>query len=275
MLRHVHFPLVRDAVVQQAVEAAHGHDDAFEHGVVRCPVAVLGVLQRPIHIEGEHGVHQVEVRNDVAQEQLITAGREQVGEVRLADAVQVAVRFGAVGGFWFFVLGAVGEAVWVGVEIYCLYKTVTVERFEMWGASCTAKHAVCVILAQIFIFFVSLNFLRVELGDVSMFKFWIFTQVIIVCAPGLFWRERGERRGACWQLVITLVLVCVLSFNPLGNMWSLISPYFALENNPWYYVMGLGVACFAVYDVYVYAKLPKKSDELLESGRSKLFGKLH
>ena len=183
--------------------------------------------------------------------------------------------YDAVGGFWFFVLGAVGEAVWVGVEIYCLYKTVTVERFEMWGASCTAKHAVCVILAQIFIFFVSLNFLRVELGDVSMFKFWIFTQVIIVCAPGLFWRERGERRGACWQLVITLVLVCVLSFNPLGNMWSLISPYFALENNPWYYVMGLGVACFAVYDVYVYAKLPKKSNELLESGRSKLFGKLH
>ena len=90
--------------------------------------------------------------------------------------------YDAVGGFWFFMLGAVGEAVWVGVEIYCLYKTVTVERWEMWGKDATVGHAVFVICAQILIFFVALNFLRVELGDASMFKFWIFTQVIIVCA---------------------------------------------------------------------------------------------
>ena len=170
--------------------------------------------------------------------------------------------YDAVGGFWFFMLGAVGEAVWVGVEIYCLYKTVTVERFEMWGKDCTVKHAIFVICAQILIFFVSLNFLRVELGDVSMFKFWIFTQVIIVCAPGLFWKERGTRIGSCWQLVATLVLVCVMSFNPFGNMWSLISPYFLPENNPWFYIMGLGVLAFAIYDVYVYSKLPKKPEKL-------------
>ena len=126
------------------------------------------------------------------------------------------------------------------------------------------------LAAQILIFFVSLNFLRVELGDVSMFKFWIFTQVIIVCAPGLFWRERGTRVGSCWQLVVTLVLVCVMSFNPWGNMWSLISPYFAIENNPWYYVMGAGVLLFAVYDVLVYAKLPKKP-ATLPNGKRPLF----
>ena len=90
-----------------------------------------------------------------------------------------------------------------------------------------------------------------------MFKFWIFTQVIIVRAPGLFWRERGTRVGSCWQLVVTLVLVCVMSFSPWGNTWSLISPYFAIDNNPRYYVMGAGVLLFAVYDVLVYAKLPK------------------
>jgi hypothetical protein len=172
----------------------------------------------------------------------------------------------ATGGFWFFMLGAVGEAVWVGVETYCLYKTVTVERFEMWGPDCTAGHAVFTICAQIMIFFVSLNFLRVELGDVSMFKFWIFTQVIIVCAPGMFWRKRGSRLGSCWQLVVVLVLVAILSFNPLGNMWSLISPYFLPQNNPWYYVMGAGVLAFAVYDVVVYARLPKKP-EVLENGK--------
>lgn len=172
----------------------------------------------------------------------------------------------AVGGFWFFMLGAVGEVVWVGFEIFCLYHAVTTERVALFGPDGTLRHAVLVVLAEIAIFFVSLNFLRVELGDVSMFKFWIFTQVIIVCAPGLFWRERGTRIGSCWQLVVVLVLVAVMSFNPLGNMWSLISPYFALENNPWYYVMGAVVFCFAIYDVVVYAKLPKKP-EVLESGK--------
>lgn len=140
----------------------------------------------------------------------------------------------------------------------------------MWGKDATVGHAVFVICAQILIFFVALNFLRVELGDVSMFKFWIFTQVIIVCAPGLFWRERNTRLGSCWQLVVTLVLVCVMSFNPLGNMWSLISPYFAFENNPWYYVMGAGVLAFAVYDVVVYARLPKKPARL-ENGKKPVF----
>ena len=176
----------------------------------------------------------------------------------------------AVGGFWFFMLGCVGEAVWVGIEIYCLYKTVTVERFEMWGPGTTASHAVFVIAAQIFIFFLTLNFLRVELEDVSMFKFWIFTQVIIVCAPGLFWRERGTRLGSCWQLTVVLVLVAVLSFNPLGNMWSLISPYFLPQNNPWFYAMGAGVMCFAIYNVVTYARLPKKP-ERLENGKKPVF----
>ncbi len=175
----------------------------------------------------------------------------------------------ATGGFWFFMLGAVGETVWVGVEVYCLYKTVTVERRDMWGEGRTVGRAVFDVCAQVLIFFVSLNFLRVELADVSMFKFWIFTQVIIVCAPGMFWRRRGTRLGSCWQLVVVLVLVCLLSFNPLGNMWSLISPYFLPENNPWFYVMGLGVLVFAVYDVYVYATLPKKP-AVLANGRRPL-----
>ena len=176
----------------------------------------------------------------------------------------------AVGGFWFFMLGAIGEVVWVGFEVFCLYHAVTTERSAIFGPEAPLRHAVLVALAQIAIFFVSLNFLRVELGDVSMFKFWIFTQVIIVCAPGLFWRERGTRLGTCWQLVIVLVLVCVMSFNPLGNMWSLISPYFAPENNPWFYVMGAVVACFAAYDVYVYARLPKKP-AVLPNGKKPIF----
>ncbi|MDO4545648.1 MAG: ABC transporter permease [Bacillota bacterium] len=170
--------------------------------------------------------------------------------------------YDAVGGFWFFLLGCVGEIVWVGFECYCLWRAVTVEREAIWGKGATLKNAILYCLMQIAVFFVSLNLLRVELGDVSMFKFWIFTQVIIVCAPGMFWKERGTRIGTCWQLTVVLVLVAIMSFMPNHNMWALISPYFLIENNPWFYVVGLVVFCFAIYDVYVYAKLPKKPERL-------------
>lgn len=172
--------------------------------------------------------------------------------------------------FWFFMLGCIGEIVWVGFEIFCLWQAVTTERVAIWGTEASIGKAVLWCLAQIAIFFVSLNFLRVELGDVSMFKFWIFTQVLIVCVPGMFWSTRKTRVGTCWQLVIVLVLVAVMSFNP-GNMWALISPnYFGLEANPWYYAMGAVVCCFAVYDVWIYAKLPKKP-ERLENGKKPIW----
>ncbi len=173
-------------------------------------------------------------------------------------------------GFWFFLLGVVGEIVWVGFEIFCLYKAITTERVAIWGKDATLRHAILFCLAEIVIFFVSLNFLRVELGDVSMFKFWIFTQVLIVCVPGMFWNERQTRIGTCWQLVIVLVLVAIMSFNP-WNMWALICPdYFGIAANPWYYVMGIVVFCFAIFDVYAYAKLPKKP-AVLDDGKKPIW----
>lgn len=96
--------------------------------------------------------------------------------------------------------------------------------------------------------------------------FWIFTQVIICCAPGLFWEQRGKRIGACWQLNIVLVLVAIMSFNP-WNMWALIAPqFFSVANNPWYYVVGAVTLFFALRGCWVYAKLPKKP-ELLDDGK--------
>ena len=160
--------------------------------------------------------------------------------------------------FWFFLLGVIGEIVWVGFEFYCLWRAVTYERKEIWGDKVTLKKAIFDCCLQVLIFFVSLNLLRVELHDTSMFKFWIFTQVIICSVPGLFWEKRGTRIGASWQLNIVLVLVAIMSFNP-WNMWALISPqFFSLSNNPWYYFVGLVTLMFALRGCYIYAKLPQK-----------------
>jgi hypothetical protein len=129
-------------------------------------------------------------------------------------------------------------------------------RTPPWDMRCS-----CAAL-QVLIFFVSLNLLRVELHDETMFKFWIFTQVIICCAPGLFWEQRKTRIGACWQLNIVLVLVAIMSFNP-NNMWALIAPqYFSVANNPWYYVVGIVTLCFALRGCWIYAKLPAKPEKL-------------
>jgi hypothetical protein len=164
--------------------------------------------------------------------------------------------------FWFFLLGVIGEIVWVCFELYCLMRAVTYERVEIWGKDATLKQAVLTCVMQVVIFFAVLNLLRVELHDESMFKFWIFTQVIICCAPGLFWEQRKTRIGACWQLNIVLVLVAVMSFNP-ANMWALIAPqFFSVANNPWYYVMGAVTLFFALRGCWVYAKLPAKPDRL-------------
>lgn len=168
--------------------------------------------------------------------------------------------------FWFFLLGVIGEMVWVGFELYCLWRSVTYEREEIWGKDATLAHAIVVCLLQVLVFFVALNLLRVELHDETMFKFWIFTQVIICCAPGLFWEQRSKRIGACWQLNIVLVLVAIMSFNP-WNMWALIAPqFFSVANNPWYYVVGAVTLFFALRGCWVYAKLPKKP-ELLDDGK--------
>ena len=172
--------------------------------------------------------------------------------------------------FWFFLLGAIGEIVWVGFEIYCLWRAVTYERAEIWDKNTTLGQAIKKCISEVIIFFVSLNLLRVELHDVSMFKFWIFTQVIICIVPGLFWEQRKTRIGASWQLNIVLVLVALMSFNP-WNMWALISPqFFSVTANPWYYVVGLVTLFFAIRGCIVYKDLPPKPKKL-PNGKKPIF----
>lgn len=107
------------------------------------------------------------------------------------------------GGFWAVLLVACGD----------LWK-----RRDLGQGHYFAKGYYFDACLQVLIFFVSVNLLRVELHDESIFKFWLFTQVIICVVPGLFWEKRGTRIGASWQLNIVFVLVAVLSFN-LWNMW--------------------------------------------------------
>ena len=97
--------------------------------------------------------------------------------------------------FPFFLLLAIGEAVWVCMEIFCLQRALTYEKNINWKPGTSFKSRIIDVIIQVVCFYVGLNFLRFELLDSTMWKFWIFTQVLITIVPGLELEKRGYRKG--------------------------------------------------------------------------------
>lgn len=161
--------------------------------------------------------------------------------------------------FLLFILLAVGEAVWVAMEVFCLQRAATYEAEINWKPGTPMKDRVRDIIIQIVCFYVGLNFLRFELHDSTMWKFWIFTQVLITIVPGLVMEKRGTRRGNNLMLQIVLVCVAIISFNPWCNMWVAIAPdFFSLSENPWYYIMGAICLFLSIRGFVIYKKLPQE-----------------
>lgn len=161
--------------------------------------------------------------------------------------------------FLFFLLLSIGEAVWVMMEVFCLQRAVTYEAEINWKPGTLMKERVRDIVIQIVCFYAGLNFLRFELHDSTMWKFWIFTQVLVTIVPGLVMEKRGTRKGNNLILHIVLICVAVISFNPWCNMWLAVSPdFFSLSANPWYYIMGMICLFFSVRGLVIYNRLPEK-----------------
>jgi len=124
--------------------------------------------------------------------------------------------------FPIFLLLSIGEAIWVGMEIFCLQRAVTYEKDINFKPGVPMREMLRDVVIQVVCFFVGLNLLRVELHDSTMWKFWIFTQVLITIVPGLVLEKRGYRKGNSLWLHIVLICVALVSFNelvPLQNMW--------------------------------------------------------
>jgi len=162
--------------------------------------------------------------------------------------------------FPIFLLLSIGEAIWVVMEIYCLQRACTYEKDINFKPGTPMKQMLRDIAIQLVCFFVGLNLLRIELHDSTMWKFWIFTQVLITIVPGLVLEKRGYRKGNNLWLHIVLISVALISFNPWCNMWMCIAPdYFSLNANPWYYIMGIVCLYFAIRGLFVYRQLPEKA----------------
>ena len=158
-----------------------------------------------------------------------------------------------------FALLSIGEGTWVLMEIFCLQRSIKYESKLYWKKDTPLSKKIKDILIQIICFFAGLNLLRFELNDVVMWKFWIFTQVLITIVPGLELEKRGYRKGN--NMILHLIFICVafVSFNPWCNMWKEISPnFFSIEYNPWYYIIGFVCFIMSIRGLLIYLRLPEK-----------------
>lgn len=177
----------------------------------------------------------------------------------------------ASGGFWFFTLASIALLIWNLFEVYNLYKCIYVERQEIWGhlydGAVTVKEAWIRVITQIIMFVGVVNLFRVFMEDPLMFKWFIFTNVLIAIAPGFYWEKRKTQIGASYKLAIVILLGTINSFTP-ANMWVLTSNYFSFEQNPWFYLLGIVSICFAVRNILVLKRMPIKPKKLADGTKT-------
>ena len=168
--------------------------------------------------------------------------------------------------YFLFALLSIGETIWVLMEIFCIQRSIKYESNLYWEKNASLTKKLTDILIQIICFFVGLNLLRFELNDSSMWKFWIFTQVLITIIPGLELEKRGYREGNSLLLHLTFICVAVVSFNPWCNMWKEISPeFFSIKNNPWYYIVGAVCYFMSIRGTIIYLRLPDDKIEKIKN----------
>ena len=97
--------------------------------------------------------------------------------------------------FPLFLILSVGEAIWVCMELYSLQRALTYEKDIIWKPGTSFKSHLTDIIIQVVCFFTGLNMLRFELHDETMWKFWIFTQVLVTTVPVWELRKRGYKSG--------------------------------------------------------------------------------
>lgn len=171
-------------------------------------------------------------------------------------------------GFWVFTGAAIAEIVWTLFEVYNLIKCVTVERQDIWG-DIRKSQAVWRILGWLAVMVPTVNLLRVFMNDPAMFKWYIFTNILMGIMPSLYWAKRGTRLGASWGLTIVIAIGTINSFLPT-NMWSAVSPYFSFANNPWFYVIGVVAIFFSLRAFWVMWHLPAKP-KVLANGKKTIW----
>jgi hypothetical protein len=169
--------------------------------------------------------------------------------------------------FWFFTASSAAIFIWVLCELWSLYMAVQYERQEIWGRyydrPVTPKQAVNRIAAQTAWFFCVVNLTNFFLGglsDAAMFKWYVWTNLIVAVGPTYLWAARKSRHGTSMGLAIMVLLSIIATYLPPGwGMWTTASSYF---NTPWLYISGLVATGYALYNLFLVKNLPPKPAEI-------------
>jgi hypothetical protein len=165
--------------------------------------------------------------------------------------------------FWFFTASSVAMLIWVFCEVWSLYMAVKYERQDIWGRfhenPVTVRQALGHLIPQTAWFFGVVNLTNYFMGgldDAAMFKWYVWTNLIVAVGPAHLWAERKTRHGTSMGLAIMVLLSIVATYLPPGfGMWTTASPYF---NNVWFYFSGLVATGYAIYSLILVKSFPPK-----------------
>jgi hypothetical protein len=167
------------------------------------------------------------------------------------------------GWFWFFTASSIAMAIWVFCELWSLYMAVRYERQEIWGhlydQPVTERQAVNRIVVQTAWFFGVINLTNYFMGglnDAAMFKWYVWTNLIVAVGPASLWAARKSRHGTSMGLAIMVLLSIIATYLPPGfGMWTTASPYF---NNVWFYLSGLVATGYGIHNLLLVKSFPPK-----------------
>lgn len=178
----------------------------------------------------------------------------------------VIMLFAASRNDWNWFLTAVGIAliVWNLFEVYNIYKAITAERQEVFGAvvkgPVSVGNALVFVLIQLAAMYMLVNILISFMGAGSIMQWFLFTNMLMAAVPGILWMKRGvangTRYGASMGLGIVILLATINTFLPGANMWVLSMPN--VFSTPIYYLTGVVFVAIAAYHLYNLSKLPRK-----------------
>jgi hypothetical protein len=160
--------------------------------------------------------------------------------------------------FWLFSSASIALSIWTFFEVYNLYKAVTVERQEIWGKAdnkaVTKEYAIKNIIMQLILMYVIVNYLRIFMNDVVMFKWFALTNIIMAVCPGFLWIQKSSKKGTSIGLAIVIVIGTINTFIPSGMWIQALPEYF---NLPWFYIIGFISTIFSLYNLMTVIKLHK------------------
>lgn len=152
--------------------------------------------------------------------------------------------------------------IWATLEVFCIYKTITVEREEVFGrmfgkdASLRQILAYTALLqaAMYCVVLMFIDFVGQDRWD-GIFQWFAYTNVLIIVGPTNLWLERGSRHGLAMGLAVTNVLCAVFTFTP-WSMWVAALP--EVFDNRVYYTTGLVMFLYSIYMCWVVGRYPEK-----------------